>query len=643
MLLFVRFMGGRWLGALLAAITFSFGGYIVARMWAGHIGLIATNAWLPWLLLATAWAVRRGDGWSAIVAGLPFALAILAGHTASLLYIGLIWLAFVLYLALTTRQWLLIGRQVAIAGFVGLTLSSIQLLPFIELSRLSGRAAEPTFDFAAAYSLPLNQLLTLLVPDYFGEPAQVGYWGAQTFEELTFYAGLLPLLAILIALRRPSRLAGLYLLLLGLGLLLALGSNGFLYRLFYDLFPPFRLARAPGRASILFVFAASALIGEVVSRWEMESEEVQRSILRPWLIAGFILLTILGALALWQLNSGLAGQEGTDAGNRLAYQIRGASWALALLLIGVILLGLYLAAPAKLKASRLLIAGLLVAFVLADLWSFGLKLKQLNPATPHPMWSEAQEIIGQSEARVLPWGVSIFEQNGAGQVGLWSIFGYNALELEAPIALAASLPDPRSKAYDVLGIGHVLANNSQDQYLDGERPLTPLDHTKNVWVYERDQILALTRLVAEAEVIEDRDKAFERLHEPTFDPETTVILDRAPPCDFSPEQTASSSVEILEQRPGYWQLATSSPSPALLVLSQTSYPGWRVMVDDQAAEPLLAYTALQAVCVPAGEHTVTWHYRPTPFLVGGIISLGALILLAIAIFFVLKKADQYQE
>jgi hypothetical protein len=642
MLFYVRFMGGRWFGAFLAAITFAFGGTIVARMWAGHIGLIATNAWLPWLLLATAWAVRRGGGWTAVIAGLPFALAILAGHTASLLYIALIWLAFALYLALTTGRWLLVGRQVAIAGLVGLALSSVQLLPFIELSRLSGRAAEPSFDFASAYSLPLNQLLTLLVPDYFGEPAQIGYWGALTFEELTFYAGLLPLLAVFIALRRPSRLAGLYLLLILLGLLLSLGNNGFLYEVFYDLFPPFRLARAPGRASILFVFAVAGLIGEIISRWERQPKEVQRKVLRPWLIAGFILLAILGALALWQLNSGLAGQEGTDTGNRLAYQIRGTSWALALALIGLVLLGLYLAAPTKLKTGRLVIAGLLVALVLVDLWSFGLKLKQLNPATPHPMWPQAGEIIGQNQARVLPWGVSIFEQNGAGQVGLWSVFGYNALELEAPIALAASLPDPRSKAYDVLGIGHVLANHSQDQYLEGERPLKPLDNTDQVWVYERDQILPLTRLVRKAEIIENRESAYQRLHDPAFDPEIAVILDRPPPCDLSSEQAVGGSVGILEQRPGYWQLATNSPSPALLVLSQASYPGWRVTVDDQPAEPLLAYTALQAVCVPAGEHLVTWNYRPTLFLVGGVISLGALILLGFAIVFVRKKAGKDQ-
>ncbi|MBK7919629.1 MAG: hypothetical protein IPJ94_25900 [Chloroflexi bacterium] len=84
------------------------------------------------------------------------------------------------------------------------------------------------------------------------------------FEELTYYAGVLTTLAVVLAVRRPSRRSLFYLALMALGLLLAFGSYGFLYRVFYNLLPPFRLARAPGRAAVVYLFAASALLGEVV-------------------------------------------------------------------------------------------------------------------------------------------------------------------------------------------------------------------------------------------------------------------------------------------------------------------------------------------------------------------------------------------
>ncbi|MEZ4516945.1 MAG: hypothetical protein R3C44_08945 [Chloroflexota bacterium] len=41
----------------------------------------------------------------------------------------------------------------------------------------------------------------MLIPEFFGEPLQVGYWSVPTFEELTYYAGVLAVLGIILALR----------------------------------------------------------------------------------------------------------------------------------------------------------------------------------------------------------------------------------------------------------------------------------------------------------------------------------------------------------------------------------------------------------------------------------------------------------
>ncbi|HID54654.1 MAG TPA: hypothetical protein EYP41_21785, partial [Anaerolineae bacterium] len=68
------------------------------------------------------------------------------------------------------------------------------------------------------------------------------------------------------------------------------------------------------------------------------------------------------------------------------------------------------------------------------------------------------------------------------------------------------------------------------------------------------------------------------------------------------------------------------PAPALLVLSETAYPGWRVTIDGERADWQKAYTAVRAVCVPAGEHVVEWTYAPNVYKIGGLISLAALAL-----------------
>jgi len=247
------------------------------------------------------------------------------------------------------------------------------------------------------------------------------------------------------------------------------------------------------------------------------------------------------------------------------------------------------------------------------------------------MWPDAKAIIGDSPARVLPWGVNIFDQNGAGQVGLKSIFGYNTLEPEATIALAASQPDPRSQAFDVLGIGYMLATIPQEQYGDGERPLQLIGNTDNVWVYERARVLSQARLVNQYEIIPETAVALERINQPDFDPVTTAVLDQQPPCDLSTVQDEAGTAEIVTQDDGYWHIETNSSSPALLLLSETAYPGWKVTMDGEPVEPLIAYTALRAVCVPDGEHTIIWSFQPTIFLWGGAITLLTLLLIGLAI------------
>lgn len=626
MFLLVQHLSGSRTGAWLAALTFTFSGFISARIWAGHIGLIATDAWLPWLLLATAWSVQRRSVWVAMVAGLPLALAILAGHTTSLLYIGLAWGLFALYLLWIMPQRWLVVRQMAIMTVLGFLLAGVQLVPLAEFSTVSSRAAEPTFEFATAYSLPPSHVITWLLPEFFGEPTRAGYWSVPAFDELTYYVGLLPLLGLALALRKPSRLSWFYLALVALGFLLALGSYGFLYGLFYDLLPPFRLARAPGRAAFLLVFALPALLGEAIAQWErMDWTDKQFNFMR-WLVGGTA-VAILTSLA--ATGAIFAAQHPTETSGRLWHQLGGWGLALVGVLIGGWLLVRFFVEPDGRKKRWWL--GGLTLLLLADLWIFGFKLVQVGETAVDPLWTDAKQIIGETDQRVLPWGISIFAQNGAAQVGLGSVFGYNALEVGANIAFASSVPDPRSTAYDILGAGYVVATTPLQGVEEGERPLQLLGNTERAWVYRRGRTLPLARLVTQVEIIPDAAQATARVHQVDFDPTTTVILDTEPDCNLSGEASGGTAV-ISEKANGTWQIQTDSPTPALLVLSETAYPGWRVFVDGVEQEWQTAYTAVRATCVPAGEHIVEWRYQPGSYAIGGILSLLGLLLLGTAVW-----------
>ncbi len=604
-------------GPLLAAVTFLFGGFFTARLFAGHMGLIAVHAWIPWLLWTTWWTVGRKGSWQrAPAAGLVLALAILAGHTTSLLYVGLIWGLFILFLFAAERPPVVpaLGR-LALIGLAAAVLSAGALLPLVEFSRLAARTTQTGFEFATDFSFPPAHLVTLLVPEYFGEPLRAGYWSVPNFEELTAYIGLLPWMGALLALARPRRKSWFLLGLIILGVLLAFGRYGFLYRLFYDWIPPFRLARAPGRAMFLAAFGGSLLLADGLSHRPL------RERLPPWwgrAVWGGLLLGV-GAMA--ATGAVFAAQHPSDTSGRLWHQLGG--WGWATLLVGT----------AGWLLSRWLSDGrprwvwALVGLVVIDLWTFGYKLRQVNPMTPAGVWYEARDLLAETaHGRILPWGMPIFEQNGAGQLGLDSVFGYNALEVGRYAALVGSVPDPRATSFDLLGATHVVAPVPLDQFTGGERPLTLVAQAGQTWIYSRSRPLPEARLTGRAEVIANPAQAIERLHQPEFDPTTAAIVDR--PVDCAAGGEPAGHVEIVEKRPGYWRIAVEADRPALLAVGETAYPGWRAAVDGQPVDWVTTYGALRGVCVPAGRHEVVWTFRPNSLFIGGLISLLGWFFLA---------------
>ncbi len=84
---------------------------------------------------------------------------------------------------------------------------------------------------------------------------------------------------------------------------------------------------------------------------------------------------------------------------------------------------------------------------------------------------------------------------------------------------------------------------------------------------------------------------------------------------------AKGRAEVSSHEPNRVGVKTSSPSPALLVLSENHYPGWRAYVDGEPADLLRVDYNLRGVVLAAGEHEVEFVYRPASVIVGLFVSL----------------------
>lgn len=195
----IRTLGYGRRAALLAALAYAAGGQMLT--WFGARQWLGTLTWLPGVLWAFELLLARRR-WRYLALAMAFqGLALLSGQYQ-------VWLAFSLFLlayaGLRTLEQRRAGRRlsgtpVAAAAAivaVGALLAAIQLLPSIEYLALSHRANARLI----ATAMDPVQLISLVIPDFFGNPTTVGdYWGQLNYSERTLYAGLVVLLLAILA------------------------------------------------------------------------------------------------------------------------------------------------------------------------------------------------------------------------------------------------------------------------------------------------------------------------------------------------------------------------------------------------------------------------------------------------------------
>jgi hypothetical protein len=228
MYVFVRVLRLGRFPALLAGVVYQLSAFFVVSVVFPMI--IGAAAWLPLLLAVVEIVVRKqeekGTGpFVPIVYIVPGAIAlgiqVLAGHPEILVYTLLV-LAYYAAARLfmmwrRQRAWrpaVRMGLWLGLMVGLGLGLGSVQLIPMLELVTRNFREGSVTLSDVRGWAYPLRQIITFLVPDFYGNPAHHGYWdlvsqqwvgvdrifwGIKNYVEAGSYVGILPLLLAFVA------------------------------------------------------------------------------------------------------------------------------------------------------------------------------------------------------------------------------------------------------------------------------------------------------------------------------------------------------------------------------------------------------------------------------------------------------------
>ena len=622
------------LGGTVAAIVFVFSGYL-SGFPVQQLTILQVSTWLPWILLALTVAARDHPNRAqpanklvrlllnlsrAVWAALAFALAILAGHPQTVLYISYLSLAYSLLLtALTRRQKRSLWPPAAWLSMVllGSALAAAQLLPTLEFIGRSVRA-ELSYPAVSA-GLPLTELVAIIYPGFFGgSPAYVGI-------ATLVLAGLA--LTIGWTQWRQERQSHQFAFLLFWGgaalvsLLLAFGDNLFLFSLFYLLVPGFEAVRQQERVFLVFAFSAAVLAGfgaallvGPLSRAAGRALERFSNRLRTVALPAFFVTAvyIYGATA--------ATVRGDDV--NLFYGVLWHHLFGLMILAGVIVL-LALRSRRRLRRwwGMLLLAGWVAFNLFTVNWRFNLAAPNNVPQfTPNGVTQFLQEQVGvatEQMGRVSSGGLLPGGNSAAAVHQLQDLTGNTPLQLAAVEQFFSSMPSWR--LWQLLNVRYVV-----DQREIGDAGLVPVFAEGDTTVYQMGDPFERAWLVGTVELIADDEQTIARLADDSFDLRKQALVAQPLVDTLSPE--ADGMVTVQKISPTRIEVLTETSGTQLLVLSQIFYPGWQATVDGQPIDLLQVNGVLQGVTVPAGRHSVVVEFWPRSFQSGVIISVLAVTI-----------------
>jgi hypothetical protein len=586
--------------SLLAGVSFTFSGFLTIHLM--HIAMVQVISWIPFSLVVLEYFLKRPfrTKWL-IVQTLLWAMQALAGHHEILFFTILIEF---LYLSLRTIQKAQknpltlsgIWGRFFFSGFLALLLATPQILPTVELVLRSPRAQGLTFGEATGYRLPLSHLLTLLRPRAFKFSETVRYSSstpdAINLWETYLYLGIIPLVLFLIGLLdrkiNPQKIKTVWLIILVLSFILALGRTTPLYGLLWKIFPLIRLFKSPTRLLLFCELVLAILAGfgwEACLRGRKESTGTT------------LLFIIVTALILTDLKINNASIHQFDdpkawlvppPTTRLINFDQGSRYHS----LGTNQLDYRLIDNLQRKLRYLLPSNYGMFFNLpAASFQAGIFTSEqfrLLRGTPEDKlaWDEDGKLFIVPEA----WLKRISFQSVE---FILSPFPLKHAELELVGTFAFDQPLPGYLLFSAEGEFH-------DVKILG------------VFVYRNHRAWPRVFMVDKTDLVK---------LEGTAKDSTINISSYLPP--------QMGRVKIMESTESKLVLELSSPTPSVLIILDLDYPGWQARIDSEVTNIFPTFGAFRGINISPGNHQVSFLYQPRSFRFGIILStLGILGVLA---------------
>jgi hypothetical protein len=578
--LFREFGAGQpaaWAGA----VIFQTGGYFASR--AEHIGACMAVAWMPlaWLAVFKLRERLRLEWLAALAAALG--MAILGGFPQPTLAVFVSAVVFAATLVVLRIARIQLIASTAAACLLGIALASVQFIPTFQLSRHSVSKYRAGW-LGTGGGLYWQSLVSLVLPNHYDIFDMRRFHGPGDISFLYLYCSIAGIALALIApfVRRTSYVAALGAMSL-FGLLWMLGDKTPLWRAIYPLLPEtVRIGIHPEYTYCIFTLGLAGLAA-------MGLDALRISARLRWLIGVVI------AIDLFLVGSGrpmnCASAKDDPPVTRQSFE----------------------------GSTDLL--------------------------------TDVRRYVNQNDP---PWRIDALETasinwaTGAPITRVPDANGVSPLALENIIQLRLFLHDGHrwgwyypvdkvdSPVLDLMNVKYMLTRPPGAAKLWASPKYRHIQELPGYELFENLTVMPRFFLVHEIRSTASLAEA-RSLIDGGLDFRRTAITEQA--IELPPGRgTANDEVKVSSYQPDSLALSIRSKEPALLVLSENFYPGWKAWLDNAPATIYQTDIAFRGVAIPPGEHTVRMEFRPIILPVSLAISLSTAILLLVFAYRAMRSA-----
>ena len=618
------------------AVIFMLSGAHFLHIFAGHLTNLCAMIWAPLIFLSVDGLFRKPSVAWPLLGAFSVAMQIFAGHPQYVFFTGVAAVAYFGFQAVQSRRF----HHTTIGFFaiylIGSALAAVQLISGLDAAGETVRSIGLTYDFAAMFSFPPENFLTLIAPRFFGNVTGPAYWGRCYLWEMSLFISISGLVSCVYAAFYGDKAARSFSLsMIVILFVLALGAHTPLFDLLYHHVPGFDKFRSHSKFIFQATLFLSMLSGVGLDRL-IKGGTVSRRLPVGLIVAGCIVAS--AAFFIWRsakadpasawwpkiMQSVYETKESylpqaeysdakfvSDAGIHAAGQTAVAAGTIFLLA------GLFFGIRVSRKfvpAVVLLAVVELVVFAGKSIDSFELKDTKIDAV---------EDFLARNpgDYRVM----NLMSPNSGMSNGARDLWGY-----DPGVLLRYAQFMYFSQGYDP---------DSATQYLSFKKAADILNMLRLQYVfYEKDNKVEVYRhadplprlfLVNDYRIVPQRDRIFAMLASPEFDPRKTVILETPP--EFEPAASERpGSVRLIESSTDHLVIEAVVDRPSVLLVTDLYAKGWKAVGLEGGARSeydiVPANYILRAVSLDRGRHLIRMEYRPRAFEIGKWVSIVSWVL-----------------